>query len=210
MSELPPPPPDDPGWSSQPPPPPGPPSHAPQDARGWATLGTGETLQLATPGARIGARVIDWIILGLVLIVLATVLFVSFSRASFEFDLVGLGPAMTAEEQAAENRVIATLGVASAAIVMLYEVALIAWRGQTVGKMALKIKVVRADNGLVPGWGKSAGRWLVPAIPGLVGWLNPSISFIGLLSFLVYASLTWDKARQGWHDKAVKTLVVKV
>ena len=208
MSDLPPPPPDDSGWSSQPPPPPGPPSHAPQAARGWATLGAGETLQLATPGARLGARIIDWIILGLVLIVLAIVLFVSFSRASFEFNL--FGPAMTEEEQAAENRVIATVGVASAAIVMLYEVALIAWRGQTVGKMATRIKVVRKDNGLVPGWGKSAGRWLVPAIPGLVGWFNPSISFIGLLSFLVYASLTWDKARQGWHDKAAGTLVVKV
>ena len=210
MSDLPPPPPDDSGWSSQPPPPPGSPSQAPQTATGWATLGTGETVQLATPGARLGARVIDWIILGLVLIVLAIVLFVSFSRASFEFDLVGLGPAMTAEEQATENRVIAALGVASAAIVMLYEVALIAWRGQTVGKMATRVKVVRKDNGLVPGWGKSAGRWLVPAIPGLVGWFIPSISFIGLLSLLVYVSLTWDKVRQGWHDKAAGTLVIKV
>ena len=81
---------------------------------------------------------------------------------------------------------------------------MIALKGQTLGKMATSIKVVRADNGLVPGWGKSIGRWIIPAALGF-------IPFVGwILALLVYLSLTWDKARQGWHDKAVKTLVIKV
>ena len=91
-----------------------------------------------------------------------------------------------------------------AAIGVAYEVTMIALKGQTLGKMATSIKVIRADNGLVPGWGKSIGRWTIPIVLGfvpLVGWI---------LSLLVYVSLTWDKARQGWHDKAAGTLVIKV
>ena len=197
MSDLPPPPPDDSGWLSQPPPPPGPPAQDPQPAKGWATLGTGRTVQLARPASRLVARILDGIILGAVYLVL--LLLVGFFTA---FDM---GDFLKGEEDIAIG-----VDLASLAIGLLYEVALIAARGQTLGKMALKVKVVRADNGLVPGWGKSAGRWLVPAIPGLVGWFIPSISLIGLLSFLVYASLTWDKVRQGWHDKTAGTLVIKV
>ena len=37
------------------------------------------------------------------------------------------------------------------------------------------------------------------------------IPFVGwILALLCYVSLTWDKVRQGWHDKAAATLVVKV
>ena len=63
MSDMPPPPPDDSGWSSEPPPPPpGPSGPAGAPAAGLAALGTGETVQLATPGGRLGARIIDIII----------------------------------------------------------------------------------------------------------------------------------------------------
>ena len=197
MSDLPPPPPDDSGWSSQPPPPPGPPSQAPEPATGWATLGTGGTVQLARPVSRLVARIVDGIILGAVYFVL--------------FLLVGFLTAFDMDDFWNPGEDVAVgMGLTFLAIELLYEVALIAERGQTLGKMALKVKVIRADNGLLPGWSKSGGRWLVPAIPSLVEWLHPSLWFIAILSFLVYASLTWDKARQGWHDKAVKTFVVKV
>jgi len=37
------------------------------------------------------------------------------------------------------------------------------------------------------------------------------LPFLGaLVSLLVYISLLWDSNRQGWHDKAARTLVVKV
>ena len=103
------------------------------------------------------------------------------------------------------------LGVSLAltAIGLVYEVSLVATRGQTIGKMAMKIKIIRAGDGLLPGWDMSTVRWLVPAIPSLIG-LVPPLGLVGLLSLLVYVSLTWDKVRQGWHDKAAKTLVVKV
>lgn len=198
MSDMPPPPPDDSDWSSQPPPqpPPAPGGQAylnPQAMTGWANLGTGGTVELASPGARLGARILDVVIVGLALIIPAA---------------LGVGTALGGGSNSDDASAFAVGALVvsvllAAAIGLLYEVTMIATRGQTLGKMATSIKVVRADNGLVPGWGKSIGRWILPAllpIIPLVGWI---------LSLLVYISLLWDRARQGWHDKAAGTLVVK-
>lgn len=163
MTDMPPLPPDDSGWSSDPPPPPpGPPS----DAGGMDSLGTGEPVELASAGQRLGARIID-IIIGVVI-----ALVVGFVDARFLPILAGIA----------------------------YEVCFVALKGQTPGKMAMKIKIVSADNGGLPSWGAAAGRWVIPAIGYIV---------LVLPGLLVHASLLWDRRRQGWHDKAVKTLVVK-
>jgi len=66
--------------------------------------------------------------------------------------------------------------------------------------MATRIKVVRADNGDLPGWGPATVRWAIPA----VGYM-----LLILPGLLVHASLLWDDRRQGWHDKSVRTLVVR-
>ena len=201
MSDMPPPPPDDSNWSAQPPPPPGPAPQSPEAATGWATLGTGGAVELAGAGSRLGARIIDWIILAVVSIILLV---------AGVLTLVGLDFEDTDETEAEiEGGLGVFVGIVLAlfAIGLLYEVALIATRGQTLGKMATKVRVVRADNGLVPGWGKSLGRWAVPAVFGILGSFIP---FVGLAVLLIYASLLWDKVRQGWHDKAAGTLVIKV
>ena len=203
MSDMPPPPPDDSSWSSQPPPrPPSAPGGQaylnPQAMTGWANLGTGGTVELASPGARLGARIIDIVIMVVAALV---IFFVVLAQA------VGLSSddsTVTDEEAAALFGGLALATLAFAVAGALYEVTMIALKGQTLGKMATSIRVVRADNGLVPGWGKSIGRWIIPAVLGF-------IPFVGwLLSLLVYISLTWDRARQGWHDKAAATLVVKI
>ena len=193
MSNIPPPPPDDSGWSSEPPPRPGPPSHSPQAATGRATTGTGESVQLASAGARLGARIIDWVIVSVGFVILMVFgIFTSVGVASDSDEVSGLSVGVLV----AAVLLVAVVGI-------LYEVTMIAVKGQTLGKMATSIKVVRADNGLVPGWGKSLVRWIIPMaltlIP-VVGWI---------LSLLVYLSLLWDQVRQGWHDKAAGTLVVK-
>jgi len=160
----------------------------PPTGRGWAALASGEQVELAGPGARLGARIID------ALIIVAILLILSFTVLSRVVELDDSGGAS------------APLGVILIATVIgiAYEVVLIAVRGQTLGKMIVKIKVVRADFGGVPGAGKSVIRWIIPAA---VAWLP----FLGaLVSLLVYISLLWDSNRQGWHDKAARTLVVKV
>ena len=199
MSDVPPPPPDDSGWSSEPPPPPpGQSGPAGAPAAGFAALGTGETVQLATPGGRLGARIIDTLIMG------AVVLILFIAGIASAIGLTAEDSTVTDEESAAVTGAFIAFALLAVVIGVLYEVTMIATKGQTLGKMATRIKVVRADNGLVPGWGKAIGRWIIPAALGfipLVGWI---------LSLLVYLSLLWDKARQGWHDKAAKTFVVKV
>ena len=154
-------------------------------------MGTGGSVELASPGARLGARVLDWVIIFAGYIILALIGFAAAFGGDFDEEPWSIGAFFVA---------VLLFGIVG----ILYEVTLIAVRGQTVGKMATSIKVVRADNGLVPGWGKSIGRWIIPIVLSLiplVGWI---------LSLLVYLSLVWDKVRQGWHDKAAGTLVIKV
>lgn len=167
---------------------------------GWATLGTGESVELAGAGSRLGARIIDWVILAIISIILLVAGLLALVGVDLE-------DTDSIEEEAEEGAaVFLGLILAAAAIGLLYEVVLIATRGQTVGKMATRIKVVRADNGLVPGWSMSFFRWLVPAVFGILGSFIP---FVGLIALLVYASILWGKNRQGWHDKAAGTLVIK-
>ena len=89
-------------------------------------------------------------------------------------------------------------------LLLIYEPTLIALKGQTLGKMAMRIMVVRAEDGDVPGWGKAIGRWILPGILGLIPVAG------GLLVLLVYLSLLWDDRRQGWHDKMGTTVVIDV
>ena len=89
-----------------------------------------------------------------------------------------------------------------AVIGIVYEVGMIAIRGRTIGKQVAGIRVVRADNAGIPGWGPSFLRWLVPTAAGV---------FCGLLTLLVYISPFFDNTHrnQGWHDKAASTFVIR-
>jgi uncharacterized RDD family membrane protein YckC len=72
-----------------------------------------------------------------------------------------------------------------------------AW-GQTLGKMALGVRVVRASGAPV-GYGRAAGR--VASIWAL-GWL-----FLPLL--VAYLWPLWDRRHQTLYDKIVDTIVVR-
>ena len=146
----------------------------------WITTGTGQQAYLAGPGARLGARILDGLITGTaaIVVLLAGVIASAATDSNVVFYL--------------------TLAAVVAGLIV-YEVGMTATTGQTLGKQAVKIKVIRVDNGQPPGWGKSALRYVVPGLCGI-------IPFGGLIC---YASLTWDNNRQGWHDKAATTYVVK-
>jgi uncharacterized RDD family membrane protein YckC len=77
---------------------------------------------------------------------------------------------------------------------MLYYVGLTARGGQTVGKMLLKVRVVRTDGSAVD-WGRSFVRWLghgLSAIPMQLGYL-----WVGL-----------TPRKRGFHDLLADTKVV--
>ena len=77
----------------------------------------------------------------------------------------------------------------------LYFLALWVWRGQTVGKMAMAIKVVRRD-------GHPLG--VGTALLRLVGYL-----FSALLLFAGFLMIAFDPQRRALHDRLADTLVVE-
>jgi uncharacterized RDD family membrane protein YckC len=85
----------------------------------------------------------------------------------------------------------------STLIFFLYFVLLEGYLGQTVGKMLLGIKVIREDNGEVPGIGTAVIRTLLRLIDGLFAYL---VGFIVVLS---------SSKRQRLGDMAAHTLVVR-
>jgi uncharacterized RDD family membrane protein YckC len=69
--------------------------------------------------------------------------------------------------------------------------------GQTVGKRACNIKVVDQSTGATIDVGRAAVRYLVSIVSGLACALG-------------YLWMLWDSEKQTWHDKASKTIVIKV
>ncbi|MBX6386908.1 MAG: RDD family protein, partial [Microbispora sp.] len=105
------------------------------------------------------------------------------------------------------------VAVLSGLVMVGYEFLMLRMRGQTVGKLALGIKVVPVggtlDGGLpVDVAGKRAG---VMWGPQLVRWVPVVEYVVGIFSLLNVLWHLWDKPlRQALHDKAAKTVVVKV
>jgi uncharacterized RDD family membrane protein YckC len=107
-----------------------------------------------------------------------------------------------------QRKVVNTPGwvqVLTLVVAAVYEVALIHLRGQTIGKQVLHIKVERITDGRLPDWSASMARYLVPVVPALI-----PIPFLFLLSPLAFLSAVWNPRRQGWHDRAAGTVVVRV
>ena len=84
-----------------------------------------------------------------------------------------------------------------AVIVVLYYILLEGYLGQTFGKMLLGIKVIREDNGEVPGLGGATIRTLLRIVDGLFSYL---VAFIAVL-------ISGKNQRLG--DMAAHTLVVR-
>ena len=70
-------------------------------------------------------------------------------------------------------------------------------RGQTLGKMALSIRVIDLQTGRPIGYGRAFVRQLVKIISALVFLLG-------------YFWMLWDKEKQTWQDKAAGSVVVPI
>lgn len=152
---------------------------------------------LASPGARMGARLIDTVIgLG----VWITLFFIIVAANDIdvtdtELDVVDAIPSGAA----------LLLRWSPFIVWFVYEVFLTSTRGQTAGKIVTRIKVVSVADGGPPPWSPAAIRWAVLALPMA---LIPDI--LGpAASALVGFWFVWDAKRQGLHDKAASTYVVK-
>ncbi|MFC8597627.1 RDD family protein [Isoptericola sp. NPDC057191] len=161
-------------------------------------------LPLAGVGRRAGAYVLDLLALSLLTGVVAAVVAIA---TRLPARLADLGAATTEMGQAAAQQEV--LG----AFVVMYVVAglvgflgwlgLALWdglAGRTVGNSLLGIRTVAADGGGPVGAGRGLLRWLVLAGCGVV----PLVGTV-----LVLVSPTFDSSgrRQGWQDKAARSLV---
>jgi len=89
------------------------------------------------------------------------------------------------------------------AVTLVYSTVLVALTGATVGKRLLKIKVVNRLDGSPVSWSYAAVRALVPTVAGLI----PVIGFA--LNIAVYVRAFFHPLRQGLHDAAAGTVVVR-
>jgi len=76
-----------------------------------------------------------------------------------------------------------------------YAVFMLGKYGATVGKMVMKIKVVKEDG--------SSLSYSDALIREIASYLSAVVLLLGFLWVL------WDAKKQSWHDKIAKTIVVK-
>ena len=83
-------------------------------------------------------------------------------------------------------------------------------KGQTVGMMAMGITVRDASSGGAIG-PQRAGMRILALSPGIVlSWVPLLSALAGLYTLVCGLSPLWDSRRQGFHDKALNTVVIKV
>ncbi len=181
-----------PGYTTMPPPGAGGPPVAPE-----AVGPVAGRHELAGWWSRVGATVIDWLIVGIGALILLVALTAPFSIGFFAGDDVGVVSIIV-------GFVIAVVCVSIVAL--LYAPAVMARTdGQTLGKMALGIRVVRA-NGRPVDFGYAMLREVVVKafLFGIVGGATA-----GLAQLADYLWPLWDEENRALHDMIVDSRVIR-
>jgi uncharacterized RDD family membrane protein YckC len=140
-------------------------------------------LELATIGRRFGAQWVDGLVFLAVFLPVYVFLFLGASAAAEGAPDLGLGPTVL-------------LTIAGAALIFLYEGLMLSSRGQTLGKMAVGIKVVTPEGQEI-GAGQAWARALVRQV------------FFSYFTLVNVLPALFTKQRTAIHDLAAKTRVVR-
>ena len=81
-------------------------------------------------------------------------------------------------------------------VALAYFAGMWTWKGTTIGGIVLKLQVVRYDGGRI--------TFPVALVRGIAA------AFSVLVFFLGFFWIAWDNDKQGWHDKIVGTIVVRL
>ncbi|MEU1848026.1 RDD family protein [Streptomyces sp. NPDC019990] len=159
--------------------------------------------QVASMGRRFGARLIDGVVFGIIYFILAGIGVAGSIGAAQDCDPAAADYNTCIND--ASSSIVAAFGAVIgvlALVGLLYEWLMTGLVGATLGKLALGLRVVKADTGQKPGLGSSFIRWIIPMVGNFL---------CGIGALLVYLSPFWDKSgrQQGWHDKAASTMVIK-
>ena len=141
------------------------------------------TDHLASIGQRALAQLIDSVIIGIPLFFVST--------------------AISGDLTDADSGQLLLVTVLWLGVSLFYNTAMIAIYGATIGKRVMKLMVVNRVYGLAVSWTYAAVRALIPTVAGLV-------PVIGLAANLVvYLRAVFHPIRQGLHDAAAGTIVVR-
>jgi len=157
---------------------------------------------------RLGAYILDGIILGVF---------------SFVLGLI-LGFGLLSWQGAPLDEIPATYYLADVILGLVYYVGFWTWRGQTPGKMLLRLRIIRTDGAHIA-LDRAILRYamffivsVVSVIQGnlvlrggfYVAYLGPLLSIINLLIIVGLVWVAFDRRKQGVHDKIADTYVVKL
>jgi uncharacterized RDD family membrane protein YckC len=181
------------------PPPPASPPAGPPPAP-WAVLaepaGPAPGVQFAGHGARLGAYILDAILVGFV-VTAAVILMMVVFFGSLEWSIDANGDVMVGDTAAAAGAIgLFLLGSTLITIfALLYFPFFWARGGATPGMKVTGIRVVNDRDGSRIGWGAALLR--------LVGyWVSGAVFYIGFVWILI------DSRRRGWHDLIAGTCVI--
>lgn len=161
-------------------------------------------MQYAGVGARLGALLIDGILMGLLFIPAFVVIVAGPTELNActldeeGFRTSGSGvPGICEDPTGGTIAAAVLLGLVALAGMVLYHTIMVGGTGQTLGKKAVGVRVVDASSGTPIGNGRALGRYLFAAF------------ISGNLCGLGYLWALWDQRKQTWHDKVVSSVVVK-
>lgn len=107
----------------------------------------------------------------------------------------------------AEEEIVVGIGILLAVCgflaFMIYQWALLAKEGQTVGKRMMNIRIVMEDDGSLPGFGRAVGMRLL--LNGLIG----GIPYLGACYSLIDILFIFGDDRRCLHDLLAGTIVVE-
>lgn len=179
------------------------PQHPPQQGgygqypQGPAPGARGPSGPRASFGQRLGAYLLDVVIVIIPFLIIVALL------GGFDADNFDADTGRVEEGILAEGAVFATL--LGLVLSMGYFTFLEGGAsGQTIGKKALGIRVIRQETGGTVGYARALARNAVRSLPGLIRFLSVLWTLLDGLWML------WDRENQTLHDKAARTLVVPV
>lgn len=141
---------------------------------------------LAGVGSRLVSAIVDGIVIFIPTMIVASV-----------FSMGGL-MASTAAEDGGAMAIVGGLIANLLAFVISVGYYVYTWAiGTSVGMKVLGLRMVRADSGDAPGFGRAVVRYIVAILSSIPLGLG-------------YFWAIWDGQKQTWHDKAAGTIVIKV
>ena len=151
--------------------------------------------ELASPWARLAAVVIDILIYMAVSIVAVVIGLLVF----------GDGTIFSSDDSGTEGNVgFIILVVGAALITLIIQMVLLGTRGQTVGKIALKIRIVDGQTGAHPGWPR------LVLLRSIVNGILTSIPILGGIYWIVDSLFVFRADHRTIHDLYSGTRVDKL